>query len=227
MQKKFPVQSWSAERKTNIRCGHPFSGSAPSRAGCIQSGFPYQKTCTACNCAVQLHNWDTSPAGQSQPAKAQRRMRTARQNAAPASWASGDRTSRASSAAAARCALRHQSPCSPVVYTSWPLKNLFIGFGNGFEDTGCSHHRTIPGQAPARLSRFSEDTIPGERGACLPARKQQSGFHLLNPGVRFQGFRKMNFRLLKDGNQTMRVTETHRPTSALFAADSSEQAGTL
>jgi hypothetical protein len=176
--KKFPVQSWSEERKRSIRCGHPFSGSAPSQAGCIQTGFLYRKKCTACNCAVRPHNWGTSPAGQSQPAKAQRRMHTARLSADLASWGSGDRSFQASSAAAAHYALRHRSPCSPAVYTSFPLQNLFIGFGNDFEDTNCSHHRTITGQAPERLSQVREDTTPRQYGACLPARKQQSRFHL-------------------------------------------------
>lgn len=176
--KKFPVQSWFAERKRSIRCGHPFSGSAPSQAWCIQTGFRYRKMCIAGNCAVQLRNWGISPPGRPPPAKAPRRKHIARLNADPASRVSGDRKSRAFSAAAAHCALRRRSPCSPAVYTSCPLQNLFIDFGNGFEDANYSHHRPITGHAPARLSRFREDTIPRHYGARLPARKQQRRFHL-------------------------------------------------
>lgn len=166
--KRFPVQSWSAEQRRSIHCGCPFSGSAPLRVWCIQTCFQYRKTCTACNCAAQLRNWDTLLPGQSQPAKAPRRKHIARLIVDPASRECGDRTSLASSAAAAHCAPRHRSPCSPAVYTSCPLQNLFIGFGIGFEDPTCFHNKTIRSQSPARLSRFLDGTIPTHRGARLP-----------------------------------------------------------
>jgi len=126
--KMFPFQSWFAERKRSIRCGRPFSGSAPLQAWYIQTGFRYRKMCTACNCAVQLRNWGTLPPGQSHPAKAPRRKHTARPNVAPASRGSGGRRSQTSSAVAAHCGLLRRSPCSPAVCTSCPLQNLVIEF---------------------------------------------------------------------------------------------------
>lgn len=176
--KKFPFQSWFVGQKKSIRFGRPFSGCAPSRAGCIQTGFPCQKTCIACNCAVQLRNWGTSHSDQSHSARAPHRKHNARLNADPASRECEDRTSPASSVEGGHCGLRHRSPCSPVVYISCPFQNLFIVFESGFAESNYSHHRTIAGQASASLSRFGEDAIPMRHGACLPVRKQQRRYHL-------------------------------------------------
>jgi hypothetical protein len=150
--KRFPFQSWFAGQKKSIRFGRPFSGCAPSQAGCIQTGFRYRKMCIACNYAVQHRNWGTSHPDQSHPAKAPRRKNIARPNAAPASRECGDQTSPASSAGGAHCGLRRRSPGSPVVYISCSLRNLFTDFGSGFRESNYSHHRTIADQAPASLS---------------------------------------------------------------------------
>jgi hypothetical protein len=143
LKKKSPVQWLFAVRKTSIRCGPLFSGSAPSPAWCIRTGCPYQKTYIACNCAVQPHNLDTWPAGQHPQAGWPRRRRIARQNAVPA-WSEFEaRTFQASSAVAVFPVHRRRSPYSPVVYTSCPSQDLYAEFGNVFKDPNYFYDRTL------------------------------------------------------------------------------------